>query len=153
MWRAIFRTRRDPPAWSRTAWINDGTWDAQIGWGGVPGTITLASTTTINLFNVAFGGPTGQGGQNNSGAYTVTGGTLNLSSGTVSVNAAVGPAVIASTVTGINGLYKTGSGALTLSGANTYSGATTINAGALLFEHAQFLAQWKLDYHQQRRGA
>jgi hypothetical protein len=45
-------------AWERTPWVNDGTWDAQIGWGGTPGTITLASTTNVDLHNITFGGPT-----------------------------------------------------------------------------------------------
>ena len=122
-----------PGAWSPTPWINDGTWDAQIGWGGTPATIVVTAPTPVNVYNIMFGGPTGQSYQNDSAHYTVTGGTLNLSGGVITVNSSsgAGVSVINSTLTGTNGLYKTGSGALALGGVTAYSGATTINAGTL----------------------
>ena len=113
--------------WSSTPWINDGTWDAQIGWSGTPATITVTAPTPINVYNLSFG----VGNNDSSGAYTVMGGTLNLSGGTIT-SQTLGTPVISSVLTGSNGLYKSGIGALLLTNsANSYTGPTSVAGGTL----------------------
>ena len=68
------------------------------------------------------------------GSYTITGNglTLDVSSGKPLVSVGDGcTAIIASALSGADGLAKSGAGRLTLSAANDYTGDTTINAGTL----------------------
>jgi autotransporter-associated beta strand protein len=106
---------------------------------GIGGTVTLDGTqTAVGLQFV-------------SGDYTITGGTaLNLVgySGngiTIAVPElrvlAGETATIASTITGNDGLEKTGDGLLVLSGSNSYSGQTIISAGTLQISAANNLGQ------------
>ena len=57
--------------------------------------------------------------------HTVTGGTLTLNAGSVSVVAG-GTATINSVIAGSVGLIMSGAGTLVLSGANTYTGLTQV---------------------------
>gem|GEM_PF-1040287 len=65
-------------------------------------------------------------------AYTLTGGDLTLTSGTVNVLPAV-TAIVNSTLAGAGGVTKAGNGTLILGGTNTYAGATNVNQGVLSF--------------------
>jgi len=65
-----------------------------------------------------------------------TGGTVDLGSGTLTLNAVSGSTSYAGSVVGTGGLAKLGAGTQTLSGANTYSGATTINGGTLALDYS-----------------
>ena len=85
--------------------------------GGTAGTVTVGTPITVN--NLTF----------NTGGYNITGGTLTLN-GTITAGGS-GSTSIASTITGSNGLYKTGSNLLNLNTANTYTGNTTIAFGGL----------------------
>ena len=66
--------------------------------------------------------------------YTLSGGTLTLASGsgppTISVSDHT--QTIFSTITGTQGLWKTGGGTLVLSGSNCYTGGTFVETGELL---------------------
>lgn len=68
------------------------------------------------------------------------GGTLQLAGANATLNtlevASGQTATVNATVTGANGLTKSGDGALVLSGSNTYSGETTVGAGTLEAAHA-----------------
>lgn len=65
-------------------------------------------------------------------SYTLTGGDLTLSSGSIRVNLAQ-TATIGSLIAGTAGLTLSGGGALRLTNlANTYTGATIINSGSLI---------------------
>ena len=80
-------------------------------------TVTIASTVSpVSVGNITF---TGSG-------YTVTGGSLNLSGGTITTNQ---NATINSAIGGTVGVTKVGPGTLTLDSPNTYSGATNIQGG------------------------
>ena len=79
----------------------------------------------------------------NSG-YTLTGGSLTLGGG---VNTGPYNATINSTIAGLNGLWKRGSGTLTLGGANTFSGYTNITGGTLTLANVNALAGSTLDYN------
>lgn len=69
-----------------------------------------------------------------------TGGTVDLGSGTLTVNAASGSTNYAGTITGTGGLTKTGASTLTLTGQNTYTGDTTIAGGTLALNFADAAA-------------
>lgn len=65
-----------------------------------------------------------------------TGGTVDLGSGTLTLNAAAGiSTAYAGNITGSGGLVKTGASTQTLTGTNTYTGATTINGGTLRLDY------------------
>ncbi|WP_050023984.1 autotransporter-associated beta strand repeat-containing protein [Verrucomicrobium sp. BvORR034] len=96
--------------------------DAVIGSAtGAAGVITLGPG--ISAVSLTFNAP-------GSGAYTLTGGTLGLTSGNIVANAS---ATIESVLNGTAGLNKSGAGTLTLAGgsANTYAGLTTISEGTV----------------------
>ena len=68
--------------------------------------------------------------------YTLSGGTITLSGGSATVNTITTDAginaVIGSSLSGINGLFKSGTGTLTLSGDNSsLSGGITVSGGTL----------------------
>ena len=104
---------------ANTTWnYND---SATIGSGGTGGTITLASATAAG--SVAFN-------NNFSGTYTLSGGSLAVSSG-ITVNSS-GDVTITTPLGGAGGVAKSGTGTLTLPVANTYSGGTVIDDGTIL---------------------
>ena len=101
----------------------------------------LAAKPT-NTATVAAGGTIGLGGGAVSGDYsaanvaalfntTLTGFTLNASSG-VAIDTTAGNFTQGTALTAARALTKLGANALTLSGANTYSGATTVSEGTLV---------------------
>jgi autotransporter-associated beta strand protein len=84
-----------------------------------PQTITLGAGSTAN--SLSFFAP-----------YTLTGGSLSLSSGAVRVTIG-NSSTIASQLTGVGGLLKTGDGALKLTDStNSYTGITRINEGTVI---------------------
>jgi autotransporter-associated beta strand protein len=86
---------------------------------GTAGTVTLAAPIVAEALN--FG----------SSGYLVTGESLTLSTGVVTV-AAGASSSIASTLDGASGLSKLGAGNLTLTGTSIYSGTTSVVEGNLL---------------------
>ncbi len=77
-------------------------------------------TLDLNGFNRTFGTLSG------------TGGTVNLGSATLTLEAPTGTAAsYAGSIVGSGGLTKLGASTQTLTGANTYTGATTIGGGTL----------------------
>ncbi len=122
-------------------WLSGGFWDngttsaalaswtagdaAIFGGSAASQTITLGSTITVG--NLTFGA--GADGSGTSGtAYTVSGGTLTLSSTTITANTVT---VVSSTLAGSSTLTKAGSGTLKITTLGTYTGTTTVNAGTL----------------------
>jgi len=66
---------------------------------------------------------------------TGTGGTVDLGTATMTLQAAAGTtATYAGNITGTGGLTKLGASTQTLTGANTYTGATTIGGGVLALD-------------------
>ncbi len=61
--------------------------------------------------------------------YTLSGGSVSLTSGTI--NVMTGNTTLSSTLAGTGPMYETGSGTLTLNAANTFTGLATINQGVL----------------------
>jgi autotransporter-associated beta strand protein len=89
--------------------------------------LTNQAVVTLRLNNaVALGGLTGNGTVQ-TGTYTLTVGTSDISS------------TYAGTITGAGNLTKNGSGTFTLRGSNTYGGATIIHDGTLRTEFGQAL--------------
>lgn len=88
---------------------------------GAAGTITVSGTRTLN--RITFNAP-------GSGTYTLSGGTLSLGGTTPTITANTN-AAISSTLSGTNGLTKSGAGMVTLKTVNTYSGKTVIDGGTL----------------------
>ena len=119
--------------WSVTAsnWSLSNTGDASLSvWPGTgynaeflagTGTVTLDAVNTISASNIAFDANT---------AYTLSGGTLALTGGSITANA---NATIGSVITGPVALTKLGTGTLYLTGSNTYTGNTYVDGGVLNF--------------------
>ncbi|WP_210215488.1 autotransporter-associated beta strand repeat-containing protein, partial [Pseudoxanthobacter soli] len=126
----------------------DGTWTAsqsQLNWTNAAGTSHVASnsskvaafagtagTVTVDTTNGAVGAT---GLTFISSGYVVAGDDLTLANGSatpaVNVDGAGTTATISSSISGSDGLEKTGAGTLVLSGANTYTGGTTVTDGTL----------------------
>ena len=103
-------------------WINgdDAIFGGNTGT-GVAGVITVGGTVSAN--SITFNPAT-------SGAFTLTGGTVNLTGSAMIVRN--NDATIASVLGGSVGLSKSGTATLTLTGANTVTGAATLNNGTLV---------------------
>jgi autotransporter-associated beta strand protein len=124
-------------------WLSGGNWDdgstsqARASWtagdhavfGGSAASQTITAGT-LTIGNLTFGGGDQGATEGTVPAYTLSSGTLTLSSpSTVTVNT---PTVISSVLAGsAKSLIKSGNGTLILSGANTYAGSTTIESGTL----------------------
>jgi len=121
--------------WARDAdgfWTDGGNWQNNTMAIGSGMTATIARTTAVTAQQPLDDFPLG--GFVFSGAnHVVSGGSfiLNASSSMPSVEVASGSSTINSTLRGIAGLRKTGSGTLTLTGISTYSGGTVVDAGTL----------------------
>ncbi len=81
----------------------------------------------LNGFGVSLGSLSGGGN---------LGGGVNLGANTLSVGADNSSTTFASSLSGLGGLTKTGTGTLTLNAVNTYTGATTVSAGTLRLNSA-----------------
>jgi len=107
------------------------------------GTSTAAQTSTAQLVFQGAGGNVNVSGTVSpanglrfaTNGYSISGGTIQMSGANAASNSVeVGTgvtALISSTLTGTNGMSKTGAGTLNLSGDNTYTGVTTISGGTL----------------------
>ena len=102
-------------AYPHVAWYNPNN-DMAV-FGGTGGTVTLG---TVAAGSVTF----------TNGAYTLTGGSLALSSN-LTVGATSGNVTLSTPVSGSGGMVKNGNGNLTVNANNTYSGGTVLNAGQL----------------------
>jgi arabinogalactan endo-1,4-beta-galactosidase len=112
-------------SWSTTGnWnpgvLPDSTNNAVFGASGVAGTVNV--TGSVNVGSITFNTAT-------SGNHLITGGSLNLGVGTITVDTSI--AAIASIITGSAGLTKNGTGLLFLYNSNSYTGNTKINGGTL----------------------
>ena len=98
------------------------------------------------------GGTQSTGGKGGSGIVIVSypaiygGGTLTLTgsiqvASTSTLDDVGGEIVVQSTMAGVGGIIKSGTGTVTLSAANTFSGNTTVSAGSLLLGNAQALGK------------
>lgn len=116
------------------------------------GANTYAGTTTVTAGTLTAGNTSAFGASKgvivnggtldlNSLAITVpslagTGGTVNLGSGSLTLNAASGSTSYAGSIGGTGSLTKLGAGTQTLTGANTYTGATTVGGGTLALDYS-----------------
>ena len=114
-----------------------GTSGPAVGWkdgsdaifvGNVASTITIPVGVNVTANSITF---TGTGD-------TVTGGSLTLAISTVTVGA---DATIDSGIAGSVGLYKAGSGKLTISSANTLTGNVRISDGVLRLNNPDALRE------------
>ena len=96
-------------------------YNAVIGSGGAPGTITNTDATTI-VGNITF-----------NTNYALTGNALTLTNSTITVAGSATTATINNILTGVGGLTVNGGGILSLAetAANTYTGDTIINNGTV----------------------
>ena len=147
--------------WAGGAGAANQNWNAAGNWSTTPvtsGTYSLLfnnanRTTNVNnlgglvLTNMSFG--------SGAGAFTISGSAVTLrgvisnssaSNQSISFNillggtaatsgtfqaASSGTVTLSGTISGTNGLVKTGTGVFRITGANTYSGATQVNAGSI----------------------
>ncbi len=101
-----------------TTWVPGD--DADFYANGSP-TSTITISNSVNVGNITFDGS----------GYTVTGGILNISSGSTTITANQN-ATINSQITGTGVLVVAGAGVLTINGTNnTYNGGTVVNSGTL----------------------
>ncbi len=123
----------DPTATNTSAGGGTGTWNTASWWntttdvawsngsdanfGGVAGTVTLSASLSAADLNFTTAG------------YTVTGTSLALTGGTVTMGVTSG--TIASVIMGTAGLRVNGGGNLWTSGSNTVSGGVFVNSGSL----------------------
>lgn len=63
-----------------------------------------------------------------------SGGSVNLGSGTLTLNSSTGSTAYSGTIVGSGGLTKLGASTVTLSGANTYTGDTAVGGGTLALD-------------------
>jgi len=122
--------------WTQTSgglWTGGTNWQSgamAIG-SGMTATIPLATAVTVQqpIDDFPLGGFVFSGAD-----HVVAGGSflVNVSSGMPVVEVASGSSTIASTLRGMAGLRKAGSGTLTLSGISTYTGGTVVDEGALV---------------------
>jgi autotransporter-associated beta strand protein len=98
---------------------------------GMTATIPLTTAVTVQqpIDDFPLGGFVFSGGD-----HRIEGGSflVNVSSGMPVFDVASGSSTIFSTLRGMAGLRKSGSGTLTLSGISTYTGGTVVDAGTLV---------------------
>jgi autotransporter-associated beta strand protein len=122
--------------WTQAAgglWTEGTNWQSgamAIG-SGMTATIPLATAVTVQqpIDDFPLGGFVFSGGD-----HRIEGGSFlfNTSSGMPVVEVASGSSTISTTLRGMAGLRKSGSGTLTLSGISTYTGGTVVDEGTLV---------------------
>ncbi|MFM7520036.1 MAG: beta strand repeat-containing protein [Planctomycetota bacterium] len=136
-----FNTNPFTPPSSVYTWTGNGaggTWaDGQPGSFGTTYTNNLTSQVTFQgtgeTVTVASGVQAGTVAfAPSSGAYTLSGGSLELGVGNNLSVAAGSAATIATAISGTAGLTKIAAGTATLSGANSFTGLVTINEGTVV---------------------
>lgn len=136
-----FNTNPFTPPSSVYTWTGNGaggTWaDGQPGSFGTTYTNSLTSQVTFQgtgeTVTVASGVQAGTVAfAPSSGAYTLSGGSLELGVGNNLSVAAGSAATIATAISGTAGLTKIAAGTATLSGANSFTGLVTINEGTVV---------------------
>ena len=121
--------------WSNEAggtWTDGGNWQSNTMAIGSGMTATIPQTTSVTVVQPVDDFPLG--GMIFSGAdHSVNGGSflLNVSSGMPAVEVSNSRSTISSTIRGMAGLRKSGSGTLTLSGISTHTGGTVVDQGML----------------------
>ena len=128
-WSAGSWSPTAPGAGGAGSWADgSGSWDSAqtaIFSGSTGGLVSVGTVTSASGITFATTG------------YTLEGGTITLSGGSATVNSITTDAginaVISSSLNGTNGLFKSGTGTLTLSGDNSsLSGGITIISGTLV---------------------
>lgn len=88
----------------------------------------VGNTTAVTV----NGGTYSVGGSDSIGAISGSGGTIDITNGTLTTSFNAATSAYSGAVTGTGGLTKAGTGTLTLAGNNTKSGANTVSAGTLV---------------------
>ena len=122
-----------------------GTWNANTAanwWNGTASVVWPAPSgtnddaifaNTAGTVTLAAGGVTANDLTFQTTGYLIQSNTLTLNGTTPTITTPTGiSATINSTISGVNGLVKTGAGTLTLNAANNYSGGTTLSGGTLI---------------------
>ena len=115
-------------------WGTAANWDAGVPVAGsdvlLPTPIPNPSSTWANPEIISLSAGSVANSLTFKDAYTLTGGDLALTAGTITVDPSI-VATINSALGGSAGLTKDGNGTLVLGGVNTFSGAINVNAGIL----------------------
>lgn len=134
-WIGSDTTRGGAGTWAQTggaAWTNgDADGNAGLAWdatqaarfGGAGGAVAVDGTVQA-----------GNGIRFLASGYTLSGGTIQLtgaSAATNRIDVATGTATIGSSLTGSNGMTKSGAGKLILTGEGAYAGGTIVSEGTL----------------------
>jgi autotransporter-associated beta strand protein len=105
--------------------------------------VDAPATILFSSFDQTVGSLAGDG--------TVSLGTANINVGTDNTNSS-----FAGVITGTGGLFKVGTGTLTLTGGNTYSGGTTVSGGRLVGDttslQGNILDNAQLEFNQNTAG-
>jgi fibronectin-binding autotransporter adhesin len=104
--------------------------------GGTLDNTSGAAITNLNNNAVTVGANFAFTGTNNLNLGT---GGVDLGGSVRTITSNAGNLILGGVVSNTGGIFKDGSGALTLSGTNTFTGAVTLNAGTLNLNNAQAL--------------
>ncbi len=102
------------------------------------GTVTLGATNALGTGAIIDNAALSLGTFNQTAAALSGTGTVNLSTGMLTING-VASTTESGIISGTGNLVQAGTGTLTLAGANTYSGSTTLTSGAVAISAANNL--------------